>query len=409
MPVIAGSACTTPAPRDRGAEQRRVRAGEVGVGLPSARHVAERLGAAQRGLGRAAADAELQPPAADQVGGRGLLGHVERVLVAHVDDAGADLDAARARADRGQQRERRGELPREVVHADVRAVEAELLGRHGELDRLHERVAGGARLRAGGRLPVAEGEEPDAGHAPDGTRDGARAAAQDRARDGTRWARGPMWRGEAVPIIARPEKPVPEGRPMATTEAAPLDAAKLEQFVFRAVDEVGATLNAALVVMGDQLGLYRALAGAGPLTPAELADAHRDGRALRARVAERPGRGRLRRLRPRRRPLHAAARADRRADRRGQPRVPARASSRSRSARCSTRRGSQQAARSRRRRRLARAQRTTSTTAASASSAPATTPTSSTSWLPALDGVVRSSSAARASPTSAAATARRRS
>ena len=44
------------------------------------------------------------------------------------------------------------------------------------------------------------------------------------------------------------------------------------QFVFRAVDEVGATLNAALVVMGDKLGLYRAMAGAGPLTPAELAE-----------------------------------------------------------------------------------------------------------------------------------------
>jgi 2-polyprenyl-3-methyl-5-hydroxy-6-metoxy-1,4-benzoquinol methylase len=43
------------------------------------------------------------------------------------------------------------------------------------------------------------------------------------------------------------------------------------QFVFRAVDEVGATLNAALVVMGDKLGLYRALAGSGGLSPAELA------------------------------------------------------------------------------------------------------------------------------------------
>jgi SAM-dependent methyltransferase len=50
-----------------------------------------------------------------------------------------------------------------------------------------------------------------------------------------------------------------------------LDATKLEQFVFRAVDEVGATLNAALVVMGDRLGLYRALAGAGPLTSGQLA------------------------------------------------------------------------------------------------------------------------------------------
>src|SRR5690349_19756072 len=55
-------------------------------------------------------------------------------------------------------------------------------------------------------------------------------------------------------------------------EPAAIDGAKLEQFVFRAVDEVGATLNTALVVMGDKLGLYRALAGAGPLTPAELAD-----------------------------------------------------------------------------------------------------------------------------------------
>ena len=54
-------------------------------------------------------------------------------------------------------------------------------------------------------------------------------------------------------------------------EPAAVDGQKLEQFVFRAVEEVGATLNAALVVMGDKLGLYRALAGAGGLTPVELA------------------------------------------------------------------------------------------------------------------------------------------
>ena len=57
----------------------------------------------------------------------------------------------------------------------------------------------------------------------------------------------------------------------AVQEPAAVDGAKLEQFVFRAVEEVGATLNAALVVMGDKLGLYRALAGAGPITPVELA------------------------------------------------------------------------------------------------------------------------------------------
>ncbi len=54
-------------------------------------------------------------------------------------------------------------------------------------------------------------------------------------------------------------------------EPATIDTDKLMSFVFRAVDEVGATLNTALVVMGDKLGLYRALAGAGPLSPAELA------------------------------------------------------------------------------------------------------------------------------------------
>jgi 2-polyprenyl-3-methyl-5-hydroxy-6-metoxy-1,4-benzoquinol methylase len=55
-------------------------------------------------------------------------------------------------------------------------------------------------------------------------------------------------------------------------QAVQIDGDKLMQFVFRAVDEVGATLNTALVVMGDRLGLYRALAGAGPLSPAELAE-----------------------------------------------------------------------------------------------------------------------------------------
>jgi SAM-dependent methyltransferase len=59
---------------------------------------------------------------------------------------------------------------------------------------------------------------------------------------------------------------------MATIEQPrQVDEDKLMQFVFRAVDEVGATLNAALVVMGDKLGLYRALADGTPLTPAELA------------------------------------------------------------------------------------------------------------------------------------------
>ena len=61
-------------------------------------------------------------------------------------------------------------------------------------------------------------------------------------------------------------------------------------FVFRAVDEVGATLNAALVVLGDELGYYRALADRGPITAAELAVRHRHRRALRPRSGSTPRR-----------------------------------------------------------------------------------------------------------------------
>ena len=55
------------------------------------------------------------------------------------------------------------------------------------------------------------------------------------------------------------------------TDTPEIDPDKLMAFVFRAVGEVGAALNAALVVMGDKLGYYRALAERGPLTAAELA------------------------------------------------------------------------------------------------------------------------------------------
>jgi SAM-dependent methyltransferase len=59
---------------------------------------------------------------------------------------------------------------------------------------------------------------------------------------------------------------------------AQVDTDKLMAFVFRAVDEVGATLNCALVHMGDQLGYYRDLAVHGATTPDELAS--RTGTAL---------------------------------------------------------------------------------------------------------------------------------
>ena len=92
--------------------------------MPSRRRVAEVAPAVDHLFGRAARDAELQAAAGDEVGGAGVLRHVERVLVAHVDDRGADLDALGARAAGGEQRERRAELAGEVMDAEIGAVGA---------------------------------------------------------------------------------------------------------------------------------------------------------------------------------------------------------------------------------------------------------------------------------------------
>jgi len=50
-----------------------------------------------------------------------------------------------------------------------------------------------------------------------------------------------------------------------------IDQAKLERFMGQAVGEMGAAMNAALVIVGERLGLYKAMAGAGAMTSAELA------------------------------------------------------------------------------------------------------------------------------------------
>jgi len=52
---------------------------------------------------------------------------------------------------------------------------------------------------------------------------------------------------------------------------APPEPSKLDAFMGKAVMDLGAAMHATLVVIGDKLGLYKAMAGAGPLTPAELA------------------------------------------------------------------------------------------------------------------------------------------
>ncbi|MFN2393083.1 MAG: SAM-dependent methyltransferase, partial [Pyrinomonadaceae bacterium] len=48
---------------------------------------------------------------------------------------------------------------------------------------------------------------------------------------------------------------------------------KLNQFLGSCITDFGATMHAGLVVIGESLGLYKAMAGAGKaITPAELAE-----------------------------------------------------------------------------------------------------------------------------------------
>jgi SAM-dependent methyltransferase len=83
----------------------------------------------------------------------------------------------------------------------------------------------------------------------------------------------------ADPGASAPAGPIATDSPAPTTVTPatpatprPVDMDTLMSFVFRAVDEVGSTLNTALVVMGDRLGYYRAMASGEPTTPARLAE-----------------------------------------------------------------------------------------------------------------------------------------
>ena len=59
---------------------------------------------------------------------------------------------------------------------------------------------------------------------------------------------------------------------MATqTQARSVDPEKLNALLGQAVQDMGAALHATLILIGDKLGLYRAMADGEPVTPAELA------------------------------------------------------------------------------------------------------------------------------------------
>jgi hypothetical protein len=89
-------------------------------------------------------------------------------------------------------------------------------------------------------------------------------------------------RGDAGPAPRAQESGIPNGvyrnhitieemLAAGINEATATDNAKLEAFLGQVISETGAAGNAALVVIGDKLGLYRTMAAAGPLTSSELA------------------------------------------------------------------------------------------------------------------------------------------
>jgi len=56
------------------------------------------------------------------------------------------------------------------------------------------------------------------------------------------------------------------------TPTEQLDQAKLDEFMGRFVGDLGAALSASLVVIGDRLGLYRAMGDGEPVSPEDLAE-----------------------------------------------------------------------------------------------------------------------------------------
>ena len=52
---------------------------------------------------------------------------------------------------------------------------------------------------------------------------------------------------------------------METTTMTKIDSKKVEAFLGRVVTDLGAALSVTLSYMGDKLGLYKAMANAGPL------------------------------------------------------------------------------------------------------------------------------------------------
>ena len=126
----------------------RMAPAHVGVGLALARLVAEIAPAIDHLFTGAAADAELQPPAGDEVGRAGVLGHIKGVLVTHIDHRRAELDRGGLCTGGRQQREGGAKLAGKMMHPEISTVGAQRLGGNREIDGLQQGVGPGLSLRA---------------------------------------------------------------------------------------------------------------------------------------------------------------------------------------------------------------------------------------------------------------------
>ena len=134
----------------------------------SNRESASSIGIAETGelvIAVALADPEIEPPAGQQVEGRGLLGQQHRVVPRQDQHGGAEAQGRGAGAEPGQQVEAGRNLAEagEMVLDDKGRVEAERLGLDIVLDPLAKALAAVGQFRAGLRalrLGAAEQSEP---------------------------------------------------------------------------------------------------------------------------------------------------------------------------------------------------------------------------------------------------------
>ncbi len=70
-----------------------------------------------------------------------------------------------------------------------------------------------------------------------------------------------------------------------STSSNTIDHSKLQEFMMKAVGDMASSLGAMTIILGDRLGLYKAMAKTGPITSEELAFSNKYCRTIYTRMA----------------------------------------------------------------------------------------------------------------------------